>query len=248
MIRPKGIIFLMLSMLLFCSVTAFAEEYEEILTRADRARGNLAGVEWTVAIVSMENGRREERELKVLAKGYDFLATLTAPAKVKNQKLLMVDRNMWFAKPGLKKPVPISARQRLVGGIAYGDIASTNYAQDYSAMKLEGETIAGEACFVFELTAKTKKATYDKIKYWISKQQALGLKAEYYTVSGKLIKSAMFEFANTVHYDGSDHPFISKMTISDGVVAENTGMLSFSEAKLKQVSDAALDVNLLMFR
>ena len=244
-----GQLFLLVLMIVLASMARAADgQHQEILKRADEARGNLGGVEWTVSIRSMENGREENRELIVEAKGYNFLATLTAPPKVRQQKLLMVDRNMWFAKPGLRKPVPISARQRLVGGVAYGDIASTNYAEDYAAKALPEEKLAGEVCNVFDLTATTKKATYDRIKYWISRDRGLGIKAEYYTVSGKLLKSATFEYTNVVNYDGADHPFISKMEIIDGVVAENTGTLTFSATKLKQVSDATLDVNLLMSR
>lgn len=245
----KGFTVLLTSILMATTaVAADGGQYKEILERADEARGNLEGVEWVVSILSVENGRENTRVLKIKAKGYDFLATLTAPPKVKHQKLLMVDRNMWFAKPGLRKPVPISSRQRLVGGISYGDIASTNYAKDYSAEMLPDQMLAGELCSVFELKANTKKATYDQVKYWISKDRGLGIAAQYYTISGKLLKSATFEYDNVVRYDGKDHPFISKMVITDGVIPENIGTLIFSEPKLKRISDATLDVNLLMSR
>ena len=50
--------------------------------------------------------------------------------------MLFNDRTIWFIKPGLRKPVSISARQRLVGDAANGDIATTNYARDYDGATL----------------------------------------------------------------------------------------------------------------
>ena len=37
---------------------------------------------------------------------FDFLAVYTAPPRQRDAKLLMVNRNMWFHRPGLSKPVP----------------------------------------------------------------------------------------------------------------------------------------------
>ena len=45
---------------------------------------------------------------------------------------------------------------------------------------------------------KDKKTTYDRIKYWISKDRVVGVKAEYFTVSGKQFKSAAMAYTNTV--------------------------------------------------
>jgi outer membrane lipoprotein-sorting protein len=221
---------------------------KEILLHADEARGNLEGVQWKVHIHSLENGRVDERDLDVKAKAYDFVANLTAPPKVKGQKLLMIDRNMWFVKLGVKKPVPIAPKQKLIGGAAYGDIAATNYSDEYKALPLEDQTLEGEGCHVFDLVANDKKATYERIKYWVSKKRLVGVKAEYYTVSGKMFKSALFEYDYDVQLGGKPHPFISKMTITDAIINTNVTTMNFSEPKLVNVPDSAFDLNLLMTR
>lgn len=218
----------------------------EILQRTDESRGNLEGIQWKVIINSIEKGREQKRKIKVKAKGYDFLALLTAPPKVKGQKLLMIDHNMWFAKPGLKKPVPISPRQKLIGGATYGDIAATNYSDDYEATPLEDATIDGELCFVFDLKSIQKKTTYDRIVYWVSRERLVGVKAEYYTVSGKLFKTAWFEYDNQVILRKQQHPFISKMIITDALIKDNVTTLIFSDNKMVKVPDATFDLNLFM--
>lgn len=237
---------LFLTALTTCSMADEASP-KQILQLADKARGNYEGVKWTIYIDSTENNEKQERHLTVSARGYDFLAVLTNPSKVKGQKLLMVDHNMWFMKPGVKKPVPISSRQKLVGGAAYGDIAATNYADDYEAAVLPEETIDGEDCHVFRLKAITKKATYDEIQYWISKKRLVGIKAEYYTVSGKLFKTATFEYNNQISKD-NPAPFISKMTIVDAIAPDNITHLHYKDNKLTKIPDSMFDVNLLMNR
>ncbi|MFZ3048932.1 MAG: outer membrane lipoprotein-sorting protein [Desulfatirhabdiaceae bacterium] len=220
---------------------------KEILRQSDEARGNLEGVKWSVFIDSMEKNEKQERYLNVSARGYDFLAVLTNPNKVKGQKLLMIGHNMWFMKPGVKKPVPISSRQKLVGGAVYGDIAATNYADDYEPSPLPDETVNGEPCYVFDLKAISKKTTYDLVKYWISKERIVGVKAEYFTVSGKLFKTAEFEYKNHISKD-NPKPFISKMIITDALVQGNVTSLSFSDNELTRIPDSMFDLNLLINR
>jgi outer membrane lipoprotein-sorting protein len=218
---------------------------KEILHRADEARGNLKGVQWKVHLHSIERGLEQSRSLNVKARGYDFLAVLTAPPKVKMSKLLMTNHNMWFWKPGTSKPVPVSSRQKLLGRASYGDIAATNYADDYEASLLKDETANEELCYVFDLKAKTKKATYDRIKYWISQKRTVGVKAEYYTVSGKLFKTAIFEYNNQILLDNKPNAFISKMIVYDVLSSSDVTTMSFSKSKLVEVPPSVLNVNLL---
>lgn len=217
----------------------------EILRRADEARGNLQGVQWRVDLKSIERNQEQSRTLDVKARGFDFLAILLSPPKVRKNKLLMVNRNMWFWKPGISKPVPVSSRQKLIGGASYGDIAATNYAADYDAVLLNEESINGEMCHVFDLSAKTNNATYDRIKYWISKKDIVGIKAEYYTLSNKLFKEAVFEYQNQIKIEGQSSPFISKMTIYDSLSSKDVTTLTFSKPELVTVPPSVLDLNLL---
>jgi outer membrane lipoprotein-sorting protein len=219
---------------------------EEILRKADEARGNMEGVEWEIDIKSIEGGREQNRTLRVSARSFNSLAEFLAPANVKGQKMLMIDRNMWFVKPGLSKAVPISPRQKLLGGAANGDIASTNYAGDYQVVQTSEDTVNQESCYLFDLNAADKKVTYDKIKYWISKGRLVGVKAEFYTVSGKMFKTATFEYENSVTIDGAPRPFISKMIITNAIVKEDVTTMIFHKVLFKKIPDSMFNLNLLM--
>lgn len=217
----------------------------EMLQKADEARGNADGIQWEITMDAMENGREQHRELQVVARGYNSLVETLAPANVKGQRLLMQDRNMWFAKPGLSKAVPISPRQKLMGTAANGDIASTNYAGDYKIVGAEEDTVQNEPCLVMDLQAIDSRATYDRIKYWISKKRLVGLKAEFYTVSGKMFKTAVFEYQNSITINGKPREFISRMIITSAIITADVTTINYSKPSIKKVADAAFNLNLL---
>lgn len=218
----------------------------EILSSADRARGNVEGIEWRIDIDSIERGRKQERRMRVKVRGYNCLAEFISPPKVKGQKILMIDRNMWFVKPGLRKPVPISPRQKLMGEAANGDIASTNYAGDYEPTSVSDDTVNGEPCYLLDLKATSKRTTYDRIKYWVSKERLVGVKSEFFTVSGKKFKTAAFEYKHNVSIQGKPRPFVSKMVITDAVIKNNVTTMTYSKIKLKKIPDSTFNLNLLM--
>ena len=219
---------------------------QEILAHTDRARGNVEGIEWTVDMESIEGGRNQERTLTVKARGDNSLAEFITPPKVKGQKFLMIDRNMWFVKPGLSKPVPISPRQKLMGGAANGDIASTNYAGDYESASISEDVVNDEPCYVLDLKATNKKATYDRIKYWVSKKRLVGVQADFFTVSGKRFKSATFEYHNNISIHDHTRPFVSKMIIMDAVIQDHVTTMSYGKVTIKKIPDSTFNLNLLM--
>ena len=234
------------SILFFFSVPIFADlTAREILKKADEARGgNLGGLEWEMIIDTVEKGQPQQRTLQVTLRGYDAVIEFLTPPNAKGMKLLIVDRNMWFIKPGLSMPVSISARQKLAGGAAGGDIAATNYGADYRVTNESIEVFNGEPCYLYDLSAIEKKVTYDRIKYWVSKERLVGLKAEFYTVSGKLFKTALFEYENRLLIQGQNRAFISKMTLFSALVKGDVTIMTYRKPVLKKVPDSMFHLNL----
>jgi len=219
---------------------------QQLLRQADEARGNLDGVIWEVVLESVERARTETMSFEVKARGFDILGETLAPPRSKGNKILMLSGNMWFYKPGLSKPVPISRRQRLLGNAAYGDIAATNYAHDYTATPLADDTINGEPCYVFDLKSRDNRTTYARIQYWISKARGVGVKAEYFTVSGKRLKSASMEYSNSVHINGEARPFLSRIVIEDAWMSSDITTLLLRHPRLQPLPQSIFDLNLLL--
>jgi hypothetical protein len=246
-----ALIILFSTLILLCGVnnpvSAEDRSVKDILRHADRARGNLDGIIWDITIMTIEEGARETRGLTVKVKKNNTLAKYTSPANMNDRMVLMVDRNMWFIRSGLKKPVSISPRQKLMGDAANGDIASTNYREDYNAVLLGSEPVRGEDCHVLDLKAANKNVTYDRIKYWVSKSRLVGVKAEFYTISGKLFKTAEFRYDNRIKVDGEeDIPFISELVIHDAIQRDKVTTLTYSNIKVQPIPDSTFNLNVLV--
>ena len=227
--------------------SAAALSPKAILQRCDHARGNISGVTWDLKVEAKKGTKISYRHLRVRSKSYDVIAETLSPARRRGQMLILRNGNMWFYKPGLSKPIPVSKRQKLLGLANNGDIASTNYAENYQVLRQERESLEGEPCFVFSMEAKTSKATYKFIKYWVSIQRLVGIKVEFYTARGsKLLKSARIEYQNHIASSrGKLQPFISRMIIHDELMSANTTVLNFSSPLLKPIPAAAFNLNLL---
>jgi outer membrane lipoprotein-sorting protein len=247
MVRKIGCAALFLLTLLLAGQVHAMPATEDILRAADEARGNVKGIAWEVTIESTEHGRVADTLVyDIRARGFNISGISLAPPKYKGNKILMLNTSMWFHKPGLSKPVPISQRQKLMGDAAYGDIASTNYADNYEATPLADAEVDDENCYVFDLKAKTDKLTYDRIRYWISKRRLLGVKAEYFTVSGKKFKSALMEYENRVSLGGRTRPFLSRITMQGELMNGAVTYLNLRSPRIEPLADYIFDLNLFM--
>lgn len=234
------------ALMLWSSTTFAAPDAQSILKSSDQARGGgLLGIVWEIKLLSRD-GEKVDEPQRILVKAVDdsSVAETQEPVRFKGSKILQVEHNMWLTRPGLSKPVPISPRQRMSGQASNGDIAATNYAGDYDAQMRDSETLDGEACYVLDLTAKHKRTTYDKIRYWVSVKRLVGVKAEFYSVSGKLLKTARFDYNNTIEHEGKRIPFISKMTIRDALIDAETTM-EFGTVKVKKIPVSEFDLGQL---
>jgi outer membrane lipoprotein-sorting protein len=120
---------------------------------------------------------------------------------------------MWIYLPDTSRPIRITPMERLSGGASNGDVARTNYAEDYDAQVLRSEELDGIPCYVLDLTARGRGATYRRIHYWVRMSDAEPVKGEFFLASGKHIKSATFDEFQTV----AGVRVLRRMTIYDRI-------------------------------
>jgi hypothetical protein len=211
---------------------------QQLLEATDRSRGGgLPGIAWDLKITAVDPDAGENvRIMRVKADGENSVAETTFPARAAGGRLLQLGRNMWYGRPDIQKPVSISSRQKMMGPAANGDIASTNYVKEYDATLLPEDQVDGEPVYVLNLVGKNKWVTYDRIVYYVSRARLVPVKADFYTVSGKLFKSAMFETANTIDRDGRKQAFVSRMVIRDAIVTGNVSVLEYSAIKVQPIA------------
>lgn len=218
--------------------TAHAITPEEMLKRADEARRPQGMVTFTATITDLGSGSKKETRYQVSAKtrGTDALSLVNTifPERLKGRKLLMLNSDLWLYLPTIKRPTRISVRERLSGEVANGDISHTNFAGDYDAVQKGTEKIGNKMCIKLALTAKNKDVTYSKIDYWLDAKTYAPVRAAFYALSGKLLKTGDYSGAKPVL--GSIR--MTRLWIKDALQPTHQSILEFSNFERQDLPDS----------
>jgi len=212
-----------------------AEDPNAIVQKADKVRAPDGSYEFDALIVNYEGDQKKsESQYKVRVKDLDHsLVEFTGPASEKGKSLLMLQDDLWIYLPNVKKPVRIPLHERLIGNVSNGDMARANFAGDYDATLAGDDKIEGQDTYVLDLVSKSPNKTYNKIKYWVAKTDFKPVKAEYFTVSGRSLKTCTFEdFKSSA---GGIRPM--KLVFNDSVDKSKRSILTFNNMTKKPLSD-----------
>jgi len=211
------------------------EKARRIVEDADRIRFPAEGFQVDVAIVTTGKDRApEERRYRVLSKGNDnTVVMVTEPASERGQILLMKEHDLWIFLPNVSQPVRLSLSQRLTGEVANGDLARANFLGDYTPKLLRTDTIDGEKYNVLELTAVDRSVTYRRVVYWVRESNSAPHKAEFYSVSNRLLKTCTYgKFEKML---GKLRP--TQLVLEDALHAGEQSVLDYSAMKLRDLPD-----------
>lgn len=218
----------------------FPATAEEIVSNLDNQSLITNDFEMTIRVDGYKNGQFED---SAVMEGYVtnckmYLITYISPPRMKGLKILIHDNDIWISVPNTKNPIKITAAQRLMGGISFGDIARISYGLDYSAvLKGEDELIksldaggnpAGDVkCYNLEFTAREEGSSYNKIIMWADEESFLPVKADFYALSGKKM--------TTVYYTApkiwAGRNVITKMFLFDQVFTNKYSTMEYLDIK-----------------
>lgn len=208
---------------------------KDIVAKADAIRFPQTGFQLDVRITSSSADRDEDiREYSILSKGVEnTLVLTTAPAADRGQVMLMKGRDLWVFVPSVSQPVRLPLSQRLTGQVANGDLARANFRGDYDPKLLRTEEFEGQPHYVLELTAVDSGVTYAKVIYWVNQTNFRPNKAEFYTVSGRLLKTA--RYLNFKPMAGETRP--AQLILQDALKPGDKSVLDYNNIKLKDLPD-----------
>ena len=221
--------------LVFSALSAGAIEAEDIIKEADKARAPGDSFSFDLEVTSEKPDRKDEiSRFKVLVKGRDkSLVKFTYPKRDKGKIMLMVGNNLWIYIPTSRNPIRISQQQRLIGQVSNGDVARTNFAQDYVPSLLGEEELEGKDCHLLELIAKSNEVAYHRIIYWVEKDTLNPVKSEFYTISGKLLKTAYYQGYKEIL--GRER--MTRMLIADNLREGQTSIMEYSNMRIEEFPD-----------
>jgi outer membrane lipoprotein-sorting protein len=228
---------ILITSLFFLSFNTFAQTAQEIIKKSDDARMPTGDLIFDVWVRDFKKRQLEkETRYKVWSKGTLMsLVDTVEPERQKGRKLLMINDDLWFITPDVKRPTRVSFQQRLTGEVSNGDLSRTNFSGDYNSTILSEEKFKGkDDVWVLKLEAARKGVTYSSIKYWVAKKGFLPLKAEFFAASGKLLKTAIY--SKPLNILGAER--MTSVLIQDAIQATNESIIHYSNHKREKIDES----------
>jgi outer membrane lipoprotein-sorting protein len=174
----------------------FAQDAREIIKLADE---KMQGEKTSYSLMTMTIVRPTwERTVsfKNWTKGRDYALTLvTAPAKEQGQTFLKHYNDIWNWNPKISRMIklpPSMMSQGWMGSDFSNDdlLKESSIVVDYTHEIIGEEQIDGRDCYIIELTPLEEAAVvWGRIVKWISGEEYLQMKSEYYDEDDYLIKT-----------------------------------------------------------
>ena len=208
---------------------------EAIVARADRIRFPEQDFQVDIDIITTApDAEPDARAYRTLSKGNEnTVVQVTAPAIDRGQILLMKNHDLWVFMPRISQPIRLPLSQRLTGQVANGDLARANFTGDYKPTFLRMEDIDAVPHYVLELKAVDRYVTYHRVIYWVNHDNDRPHKAEFYTRSGKLLKTAYYSDFRKMQ--GVIRP--TKLLMIDALHEGEQSTLEYSNMLLRKLPD-----------
>ena len=230
---------LRLAGLLILTTSAFAANTPDavaLLRRFDLLRN---GADWSsfaarIQITNYEDGQQDEEHLfLVYQKGTEKSYVEFLSPREKGRHLLMLGDDMWIYLPDTSRPIRITPMERLAGNAANGDVARANWAADYDPVSVRSERVGGAECYVLDLTAKRKGATYRRVLLWLRVSDTRPVKADFFVASGRQLKSATYDSYQQVN----GQTMLRRMTIYDRVRQNSRTVIDYLSFQPRALPD-----------
>lgn len=166
---------------------------KEILERMDENTSyNTIIYEAEMTIISGNQKRTKSMEVK--ARGREDAITRFTNKEDRGTKYLKLGEDLWIYFPEENDTVKISGhmlKEGMMGSdVSYEDaLEMSNRYEDYTIERKGDTQFKGRDCYVVELTAKTRDASYYRRRVFVDKETFVGIKEEMYAKSGKKLKT-----------------------------------------------------------
>lgn len=170
------------------------DQAKKILRLAEEIR-SPEKAEALVDLKTVADGNSSVYDMKILrSTGHRAHIEFLGPAEERGRRMLAKERNYWSTFPDSKRVVPISRREMIGNSVfAVADIFQIDTDEDYEPTIVAEETENGVKMLKLDCAAKHDDAPYHRIEYWVEDGTSFPVKAKFYGVSGKHLKSLFIE-------------------------------------------------------
>jgi|GEM_PF-2477126 len=202
---------------------------KEIAARQDLGHGSYL---LEIEAVSYQNGNEDLARIGVYLDQEDRqLVTFEEPERMQDDCYLVVGYNTWIFQQGMRRPLRISAQQKLFGEAGIAETVGLDYLNDY---RIE-EVLETPSEYELTLVALDKRTAYRRVTLWLSKQNRNITKSVLMAVNGQPLKE--LTFSNYRSVNGHE---LGEITIKNLLLEKsNYTTLKFLRVLKKKIPDAA---------
>lgn len=217
------------------SAPTFALNGIEIVKKADQMRYIDDDNSFFAEVNDYKGTNIQKTKFKIFSRGtHSSLVETIFPERQAGRKLLMKDDDMWFFTPDIKRPTRISMQQKLTGEVSNGDIARTNFGEDYDVEVKGNEKVENVESIHLTLKKKKSEVTYPLVEYWVNAKTYSPVKAVFKTDGGKELKFAIYSEPKLF----SGRKILTKMVIVSLINENQKSILIFSGYKKEKLNDS----------
>jgi len=180
----------------FISVNVMSQTATEIIKIADQKARGITSSRGEMKMTIVRPTWSREISLKSWSKGSAYsLMLITAPARDKGAAFLKRENEIWNWQPSIDRAIklpPSMMMQSWMGSDFTNDdlVRESSIVIDYTHKLKEDQEIDGRICYQIELIPKPEApVVWGKVLSWISKEDYLQLKTEFYDEDGYLVNT-----------------------------------------------------------
>ena len=161
------------------------------------------------------------------------LLYFTEPNDVKGRKMLIEGKYIWAYFPKTKNLIRLTPLQILVGEVSYGDVLRIIFSDIYDVNKIEEVSELDTSYYRINLVLKKENRgeSYYRVNLKVNRKTLRIVYSEMLGSTGKLIKKVFY--TEPVKNEGKI--INTKITIVDGINAENNSVLIYKKMKRKRI-------------
>ncbi len=179
-----------------------APSVQRLVERTDQLRQIAGSTESTIALSEYKGTvELQKKSYRLRADGQGrVLMDMLDPGE-RGQKILSIPEGLWMYFPNTRRPIRLTPSQLLVGRASIGDVFRGSWAQEYEAQAASPPRtrVGNDEYHHLILTAKTIESTYGRIELFVRVADHNPVRAELYSVSGRLLKTVRFEPPKLLH-------------------------------------------------
>jgi len=186
--------FILLLSMLFIQLIQAQDAYDIVKKSDEKSKGISSYSEFKMQINRTDWQR--EIEMKAWSQGdEESLILITAPKRDAGTAFLKKKNEMWNWQPTIERVIkmpPSMMMQSWMGSDFTNDdlVQESSIVKDYIHRLAGEEMIEGRLCYVVDLTPKEDAAVvWGKVKMWISKEELLQLKVEFFDEDDYLVNT-----------------------------------------------------------